>query len=226
MNNKSDYNVLFVDCFDTILYRKISKKQIFKNWTEALSKNVLIDSKTLLKTYIRTNFWLCFKKVFKKFLLQEEFEVVIKKMYEKLAKKHQMISLDKFMEIAINLYIKEEQKWLGVNYELLDFLKKEKQKGKKIYLVSDFYCSSTILKLWIKNLKIDDIFDDVFSSASLEKEKANTKMYKHLLKMLDLNKKEVLMMGNNFWSDVLMARFCGLKTKHIKRNRKNANYNK
>ncbi len=222
---KREYNILFVDCFDTILYRKIPKREIFKNWAQALSTEVSVDAKTLLKTYTTTNFWLCFKKIFKKFLFQEKFEVVLKKMYEKLVRKQKICSFDEFSKLANKTYINEEQKWLAVNYKLLNFLKQEKEKGKKIFVVSDFYCSSNTLKFWFQNLKINENFDDIFSSNDFEKEKANTKLYKHLLKELNLNKKDVLMMGDNLWSDIFMAKLCGIKTKQIKRNKKDERYN-
>lgn len=215
-----------MDCFDTILYRKIPKGQIFKNWAHNLSKQIKIEEKLLLKTYTHTNFWLCLKRIFKKFLFQEKFEVVLQKMFKKLFKNKETMLFESFFNIATKSYIEEEQKWLAVNYKLLNFLKQEKEKGKKIFVVSDFYCSSNILKSWFKHLQIDNIFDDIFSSNDFEKEKANTKLYKHLLQKLNIKKSNVLMIGDNFWSDIFMAKLCGIETKHIKRERENERDNK
>ena len=215
-----------MDCFDTILYRKIPKGQIFKNWAHNLSKQINIEEKLLLKTYTHTNFWLCFKRIFKKFLFQEKFEVVLQKMFKKLFKDKETMLFEIFFNIATKSYIEEEQKWLAVNYKLLNFLKQEKKKGKKIFVVSDFYCSSNILKSWFKHLQIDSIFDDIFSSNDFEKEKANTKLYKYLLQKLNIKKSNVLMIGDNFWSDIFMAKLCGIGTKHIKREKENERDNK
>ena len=99
---------------------------------------------------------------------------------------------------------------------MVNFLKKEKNKGTKIYVVSDFYCKSDILTKWFNGLKISSIFEKIFSSSDFEKEKATSKIYQHLLNQLQLNPKNVIMFGDNLWSDVIMAKKCGLQTKRIK----------
>lgn len=212
-------NVVFVDCFSTIIFRKVKGKKVFKLWAEELSNKLNIPWKKIYKTYTKTNFALCFKKLFTSFTLQENFKVVLQKMFHKLVKKYDYLDEQDFIKFAEDCYIKTELKCFEVSQDMINFLKHEKSNGKKIYLVSDFYCKSDVLKYWFKELDIIDIFDELYSSSDFDKEKATTKLYKYLIKLLQLNPKNITMYGDNLWSDVLMAKMCKLNAKRIKNNR-------
>lgn len=214
-HNQSTQNI-FVDCFDTIIFRKIKAKEVFKIWAKGLSSKYNIPWKEIYKKYTSTNFNMCFKKIFASFTLQENFNVVIERVFKKLIKKYSSLNQSDFIENAIDIYYKTELENFVVNKKMTTFLQSEKNTGKKIYLVSDFYCKSDVIKKWFTELKIVDIFDQIFSSADFDKEKATTKLYKQLLAELDLNPKNVIMYGDNLWSDVLMAKACKLNAKRIK----------
>lgn len=226
MTNKKEYNIntIFVDCFNTIIFRNVNKKQVFKNWAIELSEEYNIPWKIIYKTYKNTNFWMCFKKLFTSFTLQEPMDNVLQKIYLKLSKKYNLQDLSSFINFSTEIYIKKELDCFSVNTELINFLQKEKNNGKNIYLVSDFYCKSNIINNWFTSLKINNIFDNIFSSCDFNKEKATTKLYKELLKNLNLNSKNVIMYGDNLWSDILMARACGLHAKRIKNKKQRRIY--
>lgn len=224
--NQNKQDTIFVDCFSTIIFRKIKRKEVFKQWAKELSTQFNIDWKTIYRLYMNTNFNLSFKKLFTTFTLQEEFGVVLKKVFSKLVKKYTWLSQKDFHDKAIDIYVEKEKACFSVNQELIDFLLSEKQNGKKIYLVSDFYCKSDIFSKWFRHFKIEHVFDKIFSSCDFNKEKATTKLYKHLIKELQLDPKNVTMYGDNLWSDILMAKSCGLHAKRIKRKHKGENYAK
>ena len=161
---------------------------------------------------------MCIKKIFTNFTLQEYLSVVLNKLYNKLVKKYPNLD-DTFIANANNIYFETELKHFSLNQEMLEFLKSEKNNGKKIFLVSDFNCRSGILKKWFSELKIIDIFDDIYSSSDFDKEKATTKLYRYLIKKLDIKPQDIIMFGDNVWSDVMMAKLCGLKAQRIKTNR-------
>lgn len=215
LNKEIKQNVIFVDCFNTIILRKTNKRDIFKCWAKNLSATFNVPWKVLYKTYKRENFKLCFKKVFKNFVLQEQFNKVLTKMHNQLQKKHFLLDLPEFIEEATKSYINSEMQVHTYNNNFINFLREQKNNNKKIYIVSDFYCPGDVILTWIKNLEIDDVFDDVFSSHNYNKEKSTTGFYKQLLKDLNYNAKDVLMLGDNLWSDVFMARLCGLHAKRV-----------
>ena len=218
MPNKklNNTNTIFVDCFNTIIFRNTKKRNVFKQWAQELSDIFAIPYKTIYRLYVHTNFKLCFKKLFTTFTLQEQFNTVLEKMFYKLVKKYTWIELNEFIDTATNIYIQKEMESFKINNDFINFLKEEKTKGKKIYLVSDFYCPSNIFLKWFENFEIDKIFDKIFSSSDFNKEKATTKLYKQLINQLNLNPKNVIMYGDNLWSDVLMAKACDLQAKRIK----------
>lgn len=213
---KVNTDTIFVDCFNTIIFRKIKNNMVFKNWAKELSVIYRINWKIFYKTYKQTNFKMCFTKLFTSLTLQENIDNVLNKMYFKLNKKYKFIEYNNFISTAKEIYMKKELECFYVNTDLINFLKSEKLNGKKIYLVSDFYCKSDVFKFWFSNLNILDVFDEIFSSADFNKEKATTKIYKYLLKTLNLNPKQVTMYGDNIWSDIMMAKLSGLQAKRIK----------
>lgn len=213
---ENNIKTIFVDCFDTIVFRNISKKDVFKKWAQELSAKYNIPWKTIYSKYNKTNFNLCFKKLFTTLTLQENFEIVLDKLYQKLSKKFTNLQKEDFISSATKIYFQKELDCFGINKQMVDFLKQQKLEGKKIYLVSDFYCKSDVISKWFENLKIKEIFDDIFSSSDFNKEKATTKLYKKLLMQLQLNPQEVKMHGDNLWSDVMMAKACHLNAKRIK----------
>ena len=222
---QKNYTAIFVDCFSTIIYRNIRRKEVFKQWAIELSEKYNIPWKIIYKKYNQTNFNLSFKKLLTTITLQEHFDTVLKNLFNKLAKKYNNLELNDFIKTATTTYYNKELACFTVNQKLIDFLLSEKNAGKKIYLVSDFYCKSDVLLQWFTSLKINHIFDKLFSSADFSKEKATTKLYKELLKQLELNPKNVIMYGDNVWSDILIAKICGLNAKRVTRNTKE-NYEK
>lgn len=213
---KIDSNIIFVDCFNTIILRKIKRNEVFKQWAQTLETEFKINWKLFYKLYKNVNFKLTLKRL-SSFTLIEDFDVVLKNVYFKLSKKHPDLNADNFLLSAKSKYIQKELESFKVNEPFVSFLKTEKEKGKNIYLVSDFYCKSDVLTTWFENFKIADLFDKIFSSCDFMKEKATTKLYRFLLKHLKVKAKNVIMIGDNSWSDILMARVCGMHAKNIKR---------
>lgn len=211
-------NTVFVDCFDTLIFRDVKASKVFRLWAEKLSIKYGISASKIYKTYTRTNVIMCIKKIFKSFTLQENFKVVISRFYNCLLKKFPELP-ETFIDDAINFYVATELEHFTVNDDMVNFLKEEKKSGKSIYLVSDFYCKTDIFKKWFESLGIFNLFDKLFSSSDFNKEKATSKIYKHLLKELNLKPETITMYGDNVWSDIIVARLCGLKAKRIRKKR-------
>ena len=207
---------IFVDCFNTIIIRNIKNKEVFKLWAKELSKQYDIPWNVFYKTYKKVNFNLCFKKLLLSLTLQENFDVVLNKMFTKLQKKYPVLSDTEFVTNAKNLYIQTELENFSLNDEMIKLLEEAKNSNKQIYLVSDFYCTSDTFIYWFDELKISHLFNSIFSSCDNLKEKATGKIYKMLIKKLDLNPKNIKMYGDNIWSDIFMAKVHGLNTQRIK----------
>ena len=208
-------NTVFTDCFKTIIIRKIKSKEVFKQWAKNISEKYNINWKYFYKTYKTINFNLCFKKLLFKFTLQEKFEVVLNKTCNKIIKKHKDINFNQFFEDAKETYIQTELQNFDVNTKMINLLEESKKNGMAIYLVSDFYCGSDTIKYWFDQLNLTHFFNEIFSSCDFNKEKATGKLYKFLLKKLNLNAKSVKMYGDNIWSDIFMAKLFRINTQKV-----------
>ena len=128
---QKNYTAIFVDCFSTIIYRNIRRKEVFKQWAIELSEKYNIPWKIIYKKYNQTNFNLSFKKLFTTITLQEHFDTVLKNLFNKLAKKYNNLELIDFIKTATTTYYNKELACFTVNQKLIDFLLSEKNAGKK-----------------------------------------------------------------------------------------------
>jgi putative hydrolase of the HAD superfamily len=94
--------------------------------------------------------------------------------------------------------------------ELLTFLKKE---GKGIYLLSNAQELFTLNE--IKELGIEDLFDDILISSAIGYKKPDPAFFKALLKKHHLNQKKCLMIGNDPICDIEAALAVGMDAYYI-----------
>ena len=209
-------NVLFVDCFNTIILRRKSPDDVLLDWGKEMNK--------LYSTVSAIDFYSLFKNGensiarFKKLTTGErEYTIndILKNVYDSLVSYKHTANEEEFINIAIQKYIEVEKQSHYVFKRIINKLKNYKLKGYKIYIVSDFYCGKEILKEFITNLQVDYLFDDYFVSCEYQKSKRSGSLYVEVLKKLELNNKQVLMIGDNFWSDKISANKQGIKSKWL-----------
>ena len=209
---------IFVDCFNTIILRKASPDDVLFFWGQemngAFPEVSAIDFYEMFKNgeleIAR------FRKILtgeREYTLQDIFTEVLKKIsFYKLIPAEK---LEGFIETAQSLYEKVETENQYANQSVINNLLKYKSQGAKIYVVSDFYCPKNILKSWLLRLVPENLIDDIFISCELGKSKRTGKLYDEVVKILNIDKKSVLMIGDNIWSDNLSAKKRGIKTKWI-----------
>ena len=212
---------IFVDCFNTVILRNKKNSEIFRQWAQSISTEFGLDKNMFYRAYRKLNWKMSAKKLFTQFVLQADFDDVIGEIYQKI---YHADADAEFLRTARQKYSDAESEAHFIQPQFIEFLRTQKQNGKKIYVVSDFYCSGDVIKQWLENLGILDIFDGVFSSTDFNREKSTLKLYKYLLKKLDLKPADVVMYGDNGWSDVFMPKLLGIKSQKI--NHKKGNYAK
>ncbi len=94
--------------------------------------------------------------------------------------------------------------------DLLDTLKK---KGKKIYLLSNAQRSFTMNEM--NMLGLTPYFDGIFISSDKEVRKPSLYYYNGLIEQFGLDKKESVMIGNDYDSDINGSKAAGLKSLYI-----------
>lgn len=208
--------VVFVDCFNTIICRDLSPRDVIFLWAKELGNKFDIEPSVIFNLYNKFE-----KKLFLRNKLntgegEYKFTEVIDKVADLL--EHANCgggSFQNFIDNALELYIEVERKHQYLNDEIVNCLKQFKSEGNKVYIVSDFYCGKDVLKIWLNSHGILDLFDDIFVSCDYGKSKRTGRLYKLIIKELNLNKKEIMMIGDSRRADVIMARKAGIHARKV-----------
>ncbi len=223
-------DIIISDIFDTIICRKIHPESIKKLVANRL--NILfpeISSK---------NFYLIRKKAEhycyegSKIAYGEKeinYATVISTVYELLKKKYST----KIYLSKNEFYIQHQALELIIEYQyqipdrkIIDFLRKQKNKGKKIILLSDFYMNSDLVSNMLTHHNIHDIYDHLIISCDFMKTKRSGQLYQAIISNPELcNSPNILMLGDNYESDIVMAKKFGFKTFYIERKQQQLFYN-
>ena len=209
-------NIILVDCFNTIFLRRKSPKDVLYEWAEKLGNKYFIEPAFIIKLFKRYRFKLCKKQFFKNLETEFVFDDVLSLMTEYLKKNISNYPSPHLFNDAKELYIETELENLYLNEKVVKLLKEYKEKQKKIYVVSDFYCQKDVLNKWFESFNISYLFDDIFVSCEFKKTKFSGKLYKEVIKKLNIKRSETLMIGDNRHSDIFNARIRRIKAKHIK----------
>ena len=98
-------------------------------------------------------------------------------------------------------------------FELLSYMK---EKGKKIYLLSNAQRSFTEYEL--KYLALHNKFDGIVISSDVGCTKPETAIFEYILKKYSLNKEESVMIGNDAVSDIHGAHMAGIDSIYLHSN--------
>lgn len=199
---------IMVDFFDTIVFRRIHSVQIYNQWAKALIsrvkfKDTITSSEIISKRHQA-------KSELNKEYYEPPFKEVMSKLYEKLKDKIE-IDKEKFISISLETDISVELGCQYKNTHLLNFLLKAKNRGQKIYIVSDFYLPTSAYNNFLINIGNRDIFDGIFVSESCNKTKSNGTIYDYVLQQIGLKAEECIMIGDSKTSDVLQANKYGIE---------------
>ncbi len=97
-----------------------------------------------------------------------------------------------------------------INEELRLLLGKVKENGCNVAIVSDFYLDKSIFDAFIKKHCLDHMIDRIFISCDYSCRKSDGSLYSLVLKELQIESNECIMIGNNRHSDYYSARKRGI----------------
>ena len=147
-------NIIFVDCFDTLVYRRCSPDSVLKRWFYLIAEKYDIDVlkvKEIWELSTKTNI-----------LMKEElsFKTVAYNIFSRIQYfQKELHDFNECYTFLLDTYVKIELDVLVVNNELCSILKDAKTKGKKIYLVSDFYMQKKFFECVFQKFNIIEVFD-------------------------------------------------------------------
>lgn len=223
--HEKKYKYIFLDIFDTILYRKVQPEFTKKIWANHLCSTLdlkinMLELYTLRnkleqelgeKNYNAGNDW--------------EFKYIdlIKEIYKRIDVN---ITEEEFITLSTTLEVGVESSVLIPHDDIIKEIKKERKNNKKIYCVSDMYLSKEMLNSIFKNLGIRDLFDDIYVSCEYLLNKKTSKLYEKVLKDLKAKNNECIMVGDNKSSDYEIPIKLGIDAIHIDRTKQYEKYDK
>ena len=208
-------NIVFVDCFNTIILRKASANDVLFEWATNLGEEFAIEPAIIYNLFQDTRRKMAISNFVKSFESEMYFEEVVKNFAVVLKSNIFEFNTTKFIDRAVALYSETEMKNHYLNISVVKRLFEYKNQGKKIYLVSDFYCSKQTLFMWLENLGVLELFDDIFVSCDYNKSKSSGRLYNYVLKRLNIEASQVVMLGDNRFSDNFRAGLAGIESEHI-----------
>lgn len=200
---------IFVDYFDTTCFRHIHSSQIYLQWAKvlktkfpilaSLSDEKLVEMRHKAHHMNGEHFY------------EKPYHQTMEDLYSLLSDQVKLAeSCSSFVESSLNIDVSVEIGCQYGNQKIISMLRKEKAKGKQIFLVSDFYLPMEAYHDFLVNLQCEDLFDKVYVSESFNKTKAHGDLYDYILKENSIKADEVVMIGDSTHSDMKMAREHGL----------------
>ena len=193
---------ILVDFFDTIMFRYIHSDEIRPQWAEKMCSSY---------PNINANKWMQTRReiIADKDECAVEYEYLVKQMYERFSSglyvsyesfRDTMFDIDKYVDMAVQY----------PNRRLITWLLEQKKKGKKIYIVSDYYLPSKAYDSFLSFYDLNDLFNGVFSSSEYMMTKRKGDLYEFVLDKLKVDKQEVIMIGDSKNSDYIAAKNHGI----------------
>lgn len=209
---------IFVDYFDTLVFRKVTAAEVLERWALCLGKKYpslppeLVEKLPQLRLVV-------FRKLREEALARKDdktevtYEEAIGILYNKEISQYVNCNKERFVSSAKEIDFAIECGSEYANSRLVYELQEQKKEGKKIYIVSDFYLGSGYLKQMMKAANVPDgLIDGIFVSCDCGKRKAVGDIYPFVLEKLALQASDVIMLGDNLISDCQNAKNNGLLT--------------
>lgn len=211
-------DIIYFDCFDTIVYRKYSTKYVFYRLAEFLIQEYSVGiSFEYVQKSLQSFFVECdipFRKIARNVYLHFFYNIDIDE--------------NEFVSKFGSEFIKAELDNIELAPNVLELLKWMIAKKKKLYILSDFYFGKKELKLLLGSLMDVSIFEDIIVSADLGKTKYKGDLYDCVLEPHDS-----IMVGDNELNDYKRPIECGIdaikinsKKQYLKYNQYTWNYTK
>lgn len=215
INEFLKFKYISFDIFDTLIYRDvINPTEVFDIVEKKYNKqneNKINDFKNLrIRSQIEATK-----------LLTEKEEVTLNEIYEQLKKYYDenICSNLKKIEIETEINICVPNKKIQEIYnELL-------RKKKNIIITSDMYLDTNTIEEILKKCGYKD-YKKLYLSSTIQKRKSSGSLFKFILNNLNIKGKDLIHIGDNLVSDILMAKLNGIHTKQIINKSSNLFYNK
>ncbi|VAW10218.1 hypothetical protein MNBD_BACTEROID03-150 [hydrothermal vent metagenome] len=221
--------IIFTDFFDTLTHRTVHPHYAIKLWGKFLRRELGLNISPNELFAIRIDSLTYLSKKHKTRGIELPYELLTKEIYLRLLNVDILrdTPFDTFKRIFEHADYISEISVQFKNEKVIEGLVQFKEKGYRIYLVSDFFLPKRIIAKILEFHEISQLFEDVFISCSIGKSKESGSLYPYILETIGSKAEETIMIGDNMRSDILNAAKYGIQgihTRHLRhklRNRRN-----
>ena len=196
-------DAVFVDFFDTVMFRSAHSHQLMPQWEKALKLKYPELEETPL-SHIR-------KEAITSLGGDEcaiKYDKLLRKIYDCIGTK---VGFKEFYHVSYLIDYSIDMITQYPNKKIINTLKKLKEKGKKIYLVTDYYLPADCYTHYLKPYNLIELFDEIFCSSEYERTKSNGNLYPFILEKLNISSHKVVMIGDSKQSDYINASMHGIE---------------
>lgn len=144
------------------------------------------------------------------------FELEIREVFEELFLHKGIIPQSSQIEVICHVFRVLSRTYMKLYDGVEEFFALCKEKGKKVYLLSNAQAAFTVGEL--KELGLYEKFDGIIISSDVSVCKPDKAIMDKLLEKYQLKKEESIMIGNDRRSDILVAKNCGMDSLYIHSN--------
>lgn len=213
MNN---IQYIFLDFFGTIVTRDCQPNEIKYNWAKELSIECFreIEDKLLYNVRIQAEQAVIKRAKNGEFNYRELTDEIYRRLEIIIGSNfnERFLNYDTFYEISYQIECKCEMGSQRIIEETRELIEIFYSKGKKIFIISDFYLDSTTIKKFINKVELDKKIERIFVSCDERCSKSTGKLYEIVLNKLNISSKDCIMIGDNKISDIKNAKKNGIQS--------------
>lgn len=208
----SKYEYVSFDVFDTLIKRNIQRPHdIFR----LVEQKYNSENKKNIENYVQYRVK-AEKRAKEKF---KNGECTFDSIFEELKEIYNQDTIVKLKKLELML----EDKYCTQNKLFYPVYKKCVSDKKKIIIITDMYLDKNVIaNILVKN-GINQ-YEDIFVSSELKLNKHNGTIYSYVLNKLNINRKQIIHIGDSKRGDYIMARKNGISSILISKNIKNLEY--
>ena len=222
MNSNKDIKIVGFDFFDTLFHRDCHPEKILVLWAREMAAFMHM-------AVYPQNLYIIRKEAERELQLdgkreEASYHELIDEIYSKL--NNNTFSQEEFYKTSLIREIELEKKHLYPDNNNIKLLKEYFLNGKKIVLVSDFYCGTELFNAILNKYGLRKYFSNLYVSSDLDMRKSTGSLYKYILKDQQIHASEMLMIGDNAVSDYTIPRKIQINTEPKPYKRNELIYNK
>lgn len=224
-NLNMEYNIYFFDIFDTILSRSIEPEQVKRIWSRDIqayfelpysAEQIYIERADLERVF-------CEQHAREGFDLEFRYVELMGALFDRW-KGHMSQKADEFAEIALQMELDIEKRVQYLCEDVVSKIRELRSMGKWVICVSDFYMPGSSIRELFRFHGIDSLIEEIYVSSDVLLTKRSSRLYENVISRLGLDKNQIIMIGDNRYSDQEMAEHAGIKGYWLNREEQHRRY--